>query len=290
PHPPTGRFRAVQLADGVFALVISKVLSDDGDKHYGCNATNPITRQTVESPVKTVLKVQQPFLEPSGSPYEEAVSPFPPKVVSPPRPTELTVTEGVNVTYTCITESSPIAEVSYLRDEGRLALPTTAVESRDFGILQFADIRQEDQGGYLCRVTYRKDLTASSHLRVEKKFARFNIAVKKRLSIVTKPNDVIVDEPDVEASFECRLQGSSGQSPLWFFNGRLIDARDPASGFVVQETPSDPGASRLIVPRFDPSYRGVVQCVANDRERRIWESAQAVLLMQGESVQSQPLP
>uniref|UniRef100_A0A1I8HZK6 Ig-like domain-containing protein n=1 Tax=Macrostomum lignano TaxID=282301 RepID=A0A1I8HZK6_9PLAT len=160
------RYRVVRLSTGSAALIIGKVLLDDGGKRYGCLATNPVTRQTVQSRVETLLIVKH------------AVAPRSPITVAAPAPREITLTEGDNATYSCITESSPIAEVSYLRDSGRRQLPASATELREFGLLQFTGIGLADQGAYACRVSYRPDLTSSGHMRDEKKLEVFNIAVK----------------------------------------------------------------------------------------------------------------
>ncbi|PAA50393.1 hypothetical protein BOX15_Mlig026790g1 [Macrostomum lignano] len=273
---PLDRYRVVRLSTGSAALIIGKVLLDDGGKRYGCLATNPVTRQTVQSRVETLLIVKH------------AVAPRSPITVAAPAPREITLTEGDNATYSCITESSPIAEVSYLRDSGRRQLPASATELREFGLLQFTGIGLADQGAYACRVSYRPDLTSSGHMRDEKKLEVFNIAVKPKLSIAVKPSDVVLRNTDAIGSFICRVVGSNRRKPLWFNNGRLIDP-STSSDFSIQAPASDIGTSSLIVRRFDPGIRGVVQCVASG-DKNQWESASALLLLDSDTVAYPPSP
>uniref|UniRef100_A0A1I8F6X4 Ig-like domain-containing protein n=1 Tax=Macrostomum lignano TaxID=282301 RepID=A0A1I8F6X4_9PLAT len=141
PLTPLDRYRVVRLSTGSAALIIGKVLLDDGGK-----------RQTVQSGVETLLIVKH------------AVAPRSPITVAAPGRREITLTEGDNATYSCITESSPIAEVSYLRDSGRRQLPASATRAA-----RFTGIGLADQGAYACRVSYRPDLTSSGHMREREK-------------------------------------------------------------------------------------------------------------------------
>uniref|UniRef100_A0A1I8JI33 Ig-like domain-containing protein n=1 Tax=Macrostomum lignano TaxID=282301 RepID=A0A1I8JI33_9PLAT len=106
----------------------------------------------------------------------------------------------------------------------------------------------------------------------------FKISVKKRLSIVVKPENVKMSTPDSEASFKCRISGgSSSRSLLWYNNGRFVSPRD-SEGPAIQ-------VSTIRVRKLNPSIRGIFQCIASDPEADIWESANALLTVQGDTLQ-----
>ncbi|KAK9512348.1 hypothetical protein O3M35_000794 [Rhynocoris fuscipes] len=209
------------------SLLLSNVSQRDSGI-YTCSATNYITGQIIDSPLKVTLTV-----EPPGEPAS-------PRFLYTPQ-AKYIVQTGQNVSVECSGVGTPPPNVTWRRLNG--ALPKERADLT-VGALRLTDIKPSDQGQYVCELSNGVPPMVAHLVTIE---VQVGPAVNKG------PSDAVVEENN-DTELNCEASGAPTPNITWLLNGESVD----------NDSHISPQGGKLLIKKIQKRHAGIYQCFATN--------------------------